>query len=207
MIKIFLLGLKLFIVGIILILLLFLVVRKETARYIFNDVGSVPDAKTVLILGARVSPDGVLSAVLKHRVDTALLLYREGKVRNILMTGDNSRLVYDEVKPVREYLLSEGVSDEDIFLDHAGFDTYSSMYRARDIFLVDSMLIVSQSFHLPRAVFIARNLGIEAYGVEADKGEYYLRNYIREPFSNVKAVLNLLFNRQPKFLGEEIPIE
>ncbi|MCR4306378.1 MAG: YdcF family protein, partial [Candidatus Yonathbacteria bacterium] len=95
---------------------------------------------------------------------------------------------------------------QDIFLDHAGFDTYSTMYRARDIFGVTSVLIATQSFHLPRAVFIARRLGIVAYGVNADVGHMLFRNYVREALANEKAVLNLIFHRKPKYLGDTIPI-
>jgi SanA protein len=110
------------------------------------------------------------------------------------------------VNPVRLYLISKGVPDQDIFLDHAGFDTYSTMYRARDIFEVNSILISTQSFHLPRAVFIARALGIEANGVNADVGHMLFRNKVREVLANEKAVFDLLFQIKPKFLGEKISI-
>src|SRR6185295_18531017 len=95
-------------------------------------------------------------------------LYKAGTVSKILVSGDNSTVSHNEVNPVRDYLLASGIPDRDIFLDHAGFDTYSTMYRARDIFGVASILIATQSFHLPRAVFIARALGVDAYGVDAD---------------------------------------
>lgn len=124
----------------------------------------------------------------------------------ILVSGDNSSVTDNEVNPVRLYLLSHGVPDKDIFLDHAGFDTYSSMYRARDIFGVTSILITSQSFHLPRAVFIARELGIQAYGVNADVGHTFFNNYVREVFADEKAVFDLVFHTKPKYLGDPIPI-
>ena len=127
-------------------------------------------------------------------------------MRKILVTGDNGSVAYNEVNPVRRYLLVQGVASEDIFLDHAGFDTYSSMYRARDIFLTDSIVIVTQSFHLPRAIYIARHLGLNAIGFNADKGWYRLRNYNREILADVKAVADLISRRVPKFLGEQIPI-
>jgi SanA protein len=110
------------------------------------------------------------------------------------------------VNPVRLYLTRKGVPEEDIFLDHAGFDTYSTMYRARDIFGVVSVLVVTQSFHLPRAVFIAQNLGLQADGVNADVGYIFKRNYARELLANVKAILDLSVSRQPKYLGDPIPI-
>lgn len=175
-------------------------------KYMYNDASLVPATETALIPGAAVSSEGVLSPIFLDRVDTAIGLYKAQKVSKILVSGDNSTIDHNEVNPVRLYLMSKGIPEQDIFLDHAGFDTYSSMYRARDIFKVSSIIIVTQSFHLPRAVFIARELGIEAYGFDADEGHILLRNYVREVFANEKAVLNLLFHRQPKFLGKTVPI-
>jgi vancomycin permeability regulator SanA len=126
-----------------------------------------------------VLSNGGLSPILKDRADTAIQLYKLKKVSKIIVSGDNSTVSYNEVNPVRIYLLNKDVLDQDIFFDHAGFNTYSTMYRARDIFKVGSVLIVSQSFHLPRSVFIARELGINAYGVNADAGNILFKNYIR----------------------------
>lgn len=177
-----------------------------TKARIYNDATEAPSAEVALIPGASVSSDGVLSPIFIDRVNTAIALYEEGKVSKILVSGDNSTESNNEVNPVRLYLISQGVPDEDIFLDHAGFDTYSTMYRARDIFGVTSLLITTQSFHLPRSVFIARWLGMEAYGVNADLGHILFRNYVREVLANEKTVLDLIFNRKPKYLGEKIPI-
>ena len=150
--------------------------------------------------------DGALSPIFIDRVDMAIKLYEAKKVSKILVSGDNSTVIHNEVNPVRLYLISKGIPDQDIFLDHAGFDTYSTMYRAKSIFGVSSMLITTQSFHLPRAVFIARELGIKAYGVNADVGHILFRNYVREMLADEKAVLDLMFNRKPKYLGDKIPI-
>ncbi len=177
-----------------------------TKNYIYNDISKAPNAQAALIPGAAVLSNGALSPVLKDRVTAAVRLYDAKKVLKILVSGDNSTVSYNEVNPVRTYLLQKGIPDQDIFLDHAGFDTYSSMYRARDIFEVTSILITTQSFHLPRAVFIARELGITAYGVNADDGHYLLHNYIREIFADEKAVLDLVFHTKPKYLGNQIPI-
>ncbi len=160
----------------------------------------------LFVLGAGVLRDGSLSPILVDRVEAAIRLYVGHKVQKILVTGDNSSIYHNEVNPVRNYLLKNNIPDQDIFLDHAGFDTYSSMYRARDVFQVKSMIIVTQSFHLPRAVFLARALGIEAYGMNADNGNYKISNYVREIFADVKAVIDLVFHRSPKYLGDEIPI-
>lgn len=189
-----------------LILDIFLIVRFSTKAYITDEISKVPNTEAAVILGASILKNGKPSPILVDRIDAAIELYEAEKVDKILVTGDNSRLSYDEVNPIRLYLLDKGVPDKDIFLDHAGFDTYSSMYRGRDIFLARSMTVVTQSFHLPRSVFIARGLGIEAYGYSADNGHYKNSNYIREIFANEKAVLNLVFKRKPKYLGEEIPL-
>ena len=181
-------------------------IHQETKAYIYNGVASVPNAEVALIPGAAILINGGLSPIFLDRVNTAIKLYEAKKVKKILVSGDNSTLSYNEVNPVRKYLLSKGIPDEDIFLDHAGFDTYSSMYRARDVFGVTSLLITTQSFHLPRAVFIARSLGMRAYGVNADVGHMLLKNYAREMLANEKAVLDLAGQRIPKYLGDKIPI-
>lgn len=181
-------------------------VYAATKSYIYDDVAEAPNAEVALIPGAAIFPDGSLSSIFLDRADTAIELYRAGKVSKILVSGDNSTEGHNEVNPVRLYLISKGVPDENIFLDHAGFDTYSSMYRARDIFGVTSLLISTQSFHLPRAVFIAHRLGLDARGVNADVGHMLFRNYIREVLAVEKAILDLLWHREPKYLGESIPI-
>ena len=175
----------------------------RSSTYMLDDA---PSAQTALVLGASVSSDGTLSPVFKARADAAIALYAAGKVSKILVSGDNSTVSHNEVNPVRIYLLSNGVPDEDIFLDHAGFDTYSSMYRARDIFGVSSMLIATQSFHLPRALFLAHALGITAWGVRADTGGSRIANWVRELFANEKAVFEVLLKQRPKYLGDQIPI-
>lgn len=174
--------------------------------YIYKSVDQVPESETALILGASVYSDGELSGIFKSRVDKAIDLYKAGKVSKILASGDNSSVYHNEVNPVRDYLLAKGIPDKDIFLDHAGFDTYSTMYRARDIFQVSSVIVVTQNFHLPRSIFIARVLGLKAYGIVADKAFIPIHNYIREIFADEKALIDLVLHRKPKFLGETIPI-
>jgi SanA protein len=174
--------------------------------YIYDDHTEVPTSQAVLIPGAAILKNGGLSPIFLDRVNTAITLYEKKKVSKILVSGDNSTVSHNEVNPVRLYLLDKGIPDEDIFLDHAGFDTYSSMYRARDVFQVSSVIVTTQSFHLPRAIFIGRILGMEAYGVNADLGHILFRNNVREVFARVKAVLDLSSGREPKYLGEKIPI-
>jgi SanA protein len=182
------------------------IVHLSSSTYIYEDIAEAKEKETALVLGAAVYSSGNLSPVYQKRVDKALELYEAGKVSKILASGDNSAVEYNEVNPVRNYLLAKGVPNEDIYLDHAGFDTYSTMYRARDIFEVSSVIVVTQSFHLPRAIFIARALGIDAHGVSADEDNIKISNYIREVFANEKALINVVFHRQPKYLGDTIPI-
>lgn len=190
----------------IVFLLSYLIVNSASGKYIYKDADKLPHAQVAIIPGAAILINGNLSPVLRDRVDMAIEIYKKGIVDKVLVTGNNSSVDYNEVIPMKKYLVKNGVPEQDIFTDYAGFDTYSSMYRARDIFKVSSMIVVSQAFHLPRAVYIARHLGLIAYGMEADRGNYLLRNDVREIFGNVKALSDLFFKRQPKYLGEQIPI-
>lgn len=178
----------------------------QTKAYIYNGSSGVPIADVVLIPGAALAQPRKLAPIFIDRVEAAINVYESGKAAKILVSGDNSTLEHNEVDPARVYLLGRGIPDEDIFLDHAGFDTYSSLYRARDVFGVRSMIIATQSFHLPRAVFIARKLGMEAHGVRADTGPVLIGNYVREVFADEKALFNVLLGRAPKYLGDIIPI-
>lgn len=177
-----------------------------TQPYMFDSIDATPTTQVALVLGASVTSGGVLSPVLAARADRAVALYSAHKVSKILVTGDNATLSHDEVDPVGKYLVAHGVPKGDIFLDHAGFDTYSSMYRARDVFGVTSLTIVSQPFHLPRAVFIARSLGLLAYASPADTSGLNAYNYVREVPATAKAEYDLLFNRVPKYLGTQYPV-
>lgn len=181
-------------------------VRLSTKSYIYDNSSDAPEASVAMIPGAAILADGTPTPIFIDRADTAIDLYKMGKVSKVLVSGDNSTVSHNEVNPVRLYLLTRGIPDEDIFLDHAGFDTYSSMYRARAIFGVSSLLVATQSFHLSRAIYIARALGIDAYGVNADVGHMLPRNYVREMFANEKALFDLIFHTRPKYLGDTIPI-
>jgi SanA protein len=179
----------------------------SSERYIYTQQGHLEKAQVALVLGASVTSRGTLSPVLKERADLAARLYQSGTVSKILVTGDNGTLEYDEVYPVGKYLLALGIPQEDVFLDFAGFDTYSSMYRARDVFDVTSMLVVSQRFHLSRALFIARSLGLDARGVDASAlGERYFASAVREVPASLKAVFDVLTGRLPKYLGPQFPV-
>lgn len=196
----------LILLGIIGILLVPTIMRLSTKGYVFTDLRDVPRSNAVMVLGASVIGER-LSPILEQRTRTAIDIFQAGRADNVLVTGDNGALDHDEVTPVRKYLIDAGIPAGDIFLDHAGFDTYSSMYRAREVFLADSIIIVTQDFHLPRALFLARNLGLEAYGVPTVGRGGSGRDYFREIPASVKALLDLVVRREPKYLGETIPLD
>lgn len=172
------------------------------------EAGEFRGCQTAVVLGAYVSPDGRLCDMLADRVDTAVDLYRQGKVEKILMTGDHGSVSYDEVNSMRKYAQSKGVPAGDIFMDHAGFSTYESMYRARDIFQIGSAAVITQGFHLPRAVYTAGKLGIQAVGISADRHNYPGTEIYeaREVLARIKAFGQIAAGSRPRFLGEAIPI-
>lgn len=173
----------------------------STKKYIYSDPEYLPEFKTALVLGASVK-GSVMSDILADRAESALELYRKGKVDQILVSGDANGKYYDEVTAVRKFLNEKGVSDKDILIDGAGLDTYDSLYRARDVFGVNTVIVVTQNYHLSRAIFLARNMGIEAYGLLADKHRYQDINYfqMREWLARAKAVYDLIFHSVPAYL-------
>jgi SanA protein len=196
------------IVTVIFILIINLIVFWKSDKYIYTNVKEVPECYTAIVLGAFVSKSGYLSDILQDRVDMAIELYKNKKIKRFLLSGDHGRVEYDEVNSMKKYLTDNGIDTQDIFLDHAGFDTYNSMVRANRIFQVKDAIVVSQGFHLPRAIYIARSKGIKAYGIEADKRQYVSINKsrFREVIANIKAFYEVSINKSPRFMGNEIPI-
>ena len=172
--------------------------------YQFEDQNPV---STALVLGAGVLSDGSMSDYLRDRVDAAIILYDNDQVENILVSGDNSRFDYDEVEPVKEYLLDKGVFSGDIYLDHAGFDTYDSLYRAKHVFGQDRLVVISQGYHVPRAVTIGRMLGIQAYGYASPQYHGTIKYRLREIASRVKILYDFVFLNEPRFEGDPIEIK
>lgn len=200
--RVFILGA----VGFVFLISVNFYIIKSTQDQIYLNQNDLPEYQTALLLGAKVYDNGILSPIMRDRADVAIEIYNSSKVKKILVSGDHGTTGYDEVNAIKNYLLESGVDKKDIFLDHAGFDTYDSVYRAKNIFEVESMIIVTQKFHLPRAVYISNSLGVESAGIVADRRYIFLRNYLRESLSRVKAFFNVNFNAQPQFLGERIPI-
>lgn len=202
-IKTIFLTLLLFLVfAILLVFGLHIYLQQNTSAYLYDDIETVPVQSTVIILGASVHSDGRLSPILKDRVDTALQLYQQKKVSQFLVSGDHKTDDYDEVNTISNYLLARGVPKEKILLDHAGFDTYDSMYRSQAVFGIDKAIVVTQKFHLPRTLFIARNLGLDYTGFVAAPQSFYVGNRVlgREKFANFKAVWEVILKSEPTTL-------
>ena len=152
------------------------------------------------IWGAEPSP------MLRERLDFGIDVYFTGCTDRILMTGDHAREEYDEVNIMKDCAIEAGVPADNVFMDHAGLSTYESMYRARDVFQVEKMVIVTQKYHLYRSVYDARKLGIDAYGVAADKMQYGFYNNMREWLARVKDLFYCELQPEPTYLGDPISI-
>lgn len=178
------------------------------AYLIAEDFAAEPGADCILVLGAGLKPDGTPNHMLQDRLDKGIELYKAGAAPKLLLSGDNGQEQYDEVNAMKEYVLNAGVSPEDIFMDHAGFSTYESMYRARDIFLVKKAIIITQEYHQYRALYTARGLGIESFGVVSEPRVYAGQTYrdLREILARNKDFIKIMIQPEPTYLGEAIPI-
>ena len=162
----------------------------------------------IVVLGCQVREDGSLSLMLKDRLDKAIELYKNDIASKIIVSGDHGTEEYDEVNAMKKYLIENDIKSEDIFMDHAGFSTYETMYRAKYIFEVEKVIVVTQEYHLYRAVYIGNKLGIETYGVPAEKINYYGQTGrdIREILARNKDFIKCIFKPEPTYLGESIPV-
>ena len=166
------------------------------------------DVDCIIILGCQVKDDGSLSHMLRDRLMRGLEVYEAGAAPKLLMSGDHGREEYDEVGAMKNYAIENGVPSENVFMDHAGFSTYETVYRAKEIFQADKVIIVTQEYHLYRALFIAEQFGVEAYGVSADLNRYAgqsMRDF-REVLARCKDWAMCIFKPEPTYLGEAIPV-
>ena len=182
-----------------------------SSRYFLTvEEASAEEFDCVLVLGAGVWDDGP-SHLLEERLNKGVEVYNTGCTNRILMTGDHGREEYDEVNVMKSFAIEKGAIAEEVFMDHAGFSTYESMYRAKEVFQVKKVVIVTQKYHLYRAVYNARKLGIDAYGVPAD-GQYNFSlpvrtyNNFRESLARCKDFIWCIIKPEPTYLGEAIPI-
>ena len=171
-----------------------------------DDVTNLEDIDAVLVLGCRAYEYGP-SMMLAERLDTGINVYNSLDDTKLLLSGDHGHFEYDEVNTMRDYVLEKSIDSVDVFMDHAGFSTYESVYRAKEIFLAKKVVIVTQEYHLYRALYIANELGLDAVGVSANKivGGQTARD-IREILARNKDFVKVMFKPEPTFLGETIPI-
>ena len=173
-----------------------------------SKVAEVPKTEVAIVPGAFVEPDGEMSAMLAARVTQASRLWHAGKVEKVLVSGDHGSWKYDEPDTMRKALVRDGVAPEDVFEDHAGFDTWATMVRARSIFGVRRAVVVTQGFHMPRALYLADAAGIDASGLTADLqpwGFQGRKSSVREVLSRVKAIADVTLDT-PALAGPKIPI-
>ena len=184
-------------------------VKHFAASYIISaEDAAAQNADCILVLGCGVRPDGQPSLMLRDRLDMGLQLYEADAAPKLLMSGDHGKADYDEVGAMKDYAIEAGVPSEDVFCDHAGFSTYESMYRAKEVFCAEKVLIVSQQYHLYRAVYDARQLGLDAWGVAAEDIAYLGQSVrdLREILARNKDFFYCLSKPLPTFLGEAIPV-
>ena len=186
-----------------------LFVRLSTKKQIIKEdqYSNLSDVDCIIILGAGIWGDKP-SPMLEDRLQEGIKLYQNNVSDKIIMSGDHGKKEYDEVNIMKNYVVERGIPSENIFMDHAGFSTYESIYRAKEIFQAKKIVIVTQKYHLYRALYIANRLGIEAYGVGSDPRQYVgaTNREIREILARDKDFFKCIFKPKPTYLGEIIPI-
>ena len=200
------------IVIVVLIVLIFGInfyVRLSTKKQIIkeSEYSKLSDIDCIIILGAGIWGDKP-SPMLEDRLLEGINLYQNNISDKIIVSGDHGRKEHDEVNIMKNYLIEKGIPSENIFMDHAGFSTYESIYRAKEIFQAKRMVIVTQKYHLYRALYIAKKLGIESYGVGSDPRQYVgaTNREIREIFARDKDFIKCIFKPKPTYLGDTIPV-
>ena len=192
---------------IILVVNLYVKISTKNQIVLDNNYSNLPDIDCIIILGAGIWGNKP-SPMLEDRLQEGIKLYQNNVSNKIIMSGDHGRKEYDEVNLMKSYAIERGIPSEDIFMDHAGFSTYESIYRAKAIFQAKRVIIVTQKYHLNRALYIANRLGLEAYGIGADPRKYVGATYreIREILARNKDFIKCIFKPKPTYLGETISI-
>ncbi|MCD0470965.1 vancomycin high temperature exclusion protein [Flavobacterium sp. JAS] len=205
--KYFKILLCLVIIGLVAVLSVNYYITTSTKKHINYSLKKFPKNDVGIIFGAGINGDQP-SKYLKDRLDAGILLYKSKRINKILLSGDNGRDEHDELTVMKNYCFRNGVDTTKIFVDYAGFDTYSTMYRAKHIFKIKKATLISQEYHLNRAIYIGQKLGIKSVGYSANNGEYHGYKYVcfREYLSRFKSFFDVLRNREPRFLGNPIDI-
>lgn len=174
------------------------------------DVSSVPTAQVALVPGAGITADERPTLALRDRIDGAIALYRAGKVQKILMSGDNSSIYYNEPGAMTNYAIEQGIPESDIVQDYAGRRTYDTCYRAKEIFGLETVIITTQQYHLPRMVFLCDQLGLNTYGIPVEQSDYLPNRYLfwkmREVLATLAAYIDIYFLKPEPILGSPEPI-
>ncbi|MEN8790039.1 MAG: ElyC/SanA/YdcF family protein [Flavobacteriaceae bacterium] len=192
------------------ILISHLIIEWSSGGKTFDHIKDIPKNKVGLVLGtSRHLVEGGINPYYSHRINATITLFKAGKIDFVLVSGDNGSVYYNEPTTIKKDLVTGGIPEEKIFLDYAGFRTLDSMVRAKVIFGLDSVTVISQEFHNKRAIYIAERKGLSAVGFNAtDLGsDKALRVHTREYLARVKVFMDLLFNTQPRFYGEKIEIQ
>lgn len=200
---------------IIVIILLFIfvvnlyVIISSKNQILRDDNTKIENFDCLLVLGAGIINNERPTLMLKDRLDKSIELYKKGLAPKIIMSGDHSSENHNEVIIMKNYAIERGIPSEDIFMDHAGFCTYDSIYRAKEIFEVKKMIIVTQKYHLYRSIYIANFLGIKSYGIKSDARIYTKMPYhlLREMLARCKNFFKCIFRMKPKYLGEKISLK
>ena len=210
--KVIKVGIIIIIIIVLIILLILLInfyVKNSTKNQIIekDDYSTLKNIDCIIILGAGIWGDKP-SPMLEDRLKEGILLYNNEVSDKIIMSGDHGREEYDEVNTMKKYAIENGIPSENIFMDHAGFSSYESIYRAKEIFNAKKVVIVTQKYHLYRALYIANQLGLEAYGVGADPRQYVGAIYreAREILARNKDFIKCIFKPEPTYLGDTIPV-
>ncbi len=183
----------------------------KTAKFkVYDKVDNIPEVKVGLLLGtSKYLSSGYENLYFKYRIQAATALYRSGKIKRIIVSGDNGSKEYDEASDMKYDLIANGIDSNHIYLDYAGFRTFDSMKRLKEIFGQKKAIIISQKFHNERAIYIGEKLDMEVYGFNAnDVSQYYgLRTNLREYLARVKMLLDFVIGVEPRFLGEKVEIK
>ncbi len=207
--KVIIVGIVIIITMVIMLIIANGVIVSKSKNYLYDTIEALPENKVGLLLGtSKHNQNGNINAYYKYRIDAVIDLYKSGKIHVIIVSGDNSRKSYSEPDEMKQDLIKRGIPAEKIYLDYAGFRTLDSVVRIKKIFGQEKFTVISQRFHNERAIYIAQEHGLEAVGYDAQdvNVHYGLKTQVRERFARVKVFIDLLINKQPKFLGEPIEI-
>lgn len=200
---------KLAVIASFIVIIIDLSITYKAKNYVFDDINNIKNNKVGLLLGAgKYTSYGTVNLYYKYRLEAAFQLYKSGKIEFILISGDNGRKSYDEPTDFKNDLIKKGVPENKIVLDYAGFRTLDSVVRAKEIFGLTELTIISQKFHNERAIYLAKHFNINAvaYNAEDVSRRYNIKTALREYLARTKASIDIIFNTKPKFLGKKIEI-